>query len=72
MATVPPPRPEDTATLRDTVMPWTTPQNLAGLPSCAVCTGFDDDGLPTGFQITGAAGNEAGVLQAARAAHSSS
>ena len=72
VATVPPPRPDDTATLRDTVMPYTTPQNLAGLPSCAVCTGFDGDGLPTGFQITGAAGNEAGVLRAARGVHSSS
>ena len=72
VAAVQPPAPDDTATLRDTVMPYTTPQNLAGLPSCAVCTGFDDDGLPTGFQITGAAGSDAAVLRAAARFHSSS
>lgn len=69
VAAVPPPRPEDTATLRDAVMPHTTPQNLAGLPACAVRTGFDEHGLPVGVQITGAAGRDGAVLSAARALH---
>lgn len=69
VATVPPPRPQDTATLRGMVMPHTTPQNLAGLPACSVRRGFDDDGLPIATQITGAAGDDAGVLRAARRAY---
>ena len=72
VATVQPPRPEDAVTMRDSVMPHTTPQNLTGLPACAVCTGFDGDGLPTGVQITGPAGSDLAVLRAARALHSSS
>lgn len=63
VTTVPPPRPEDTAALRDTVMPHTTPQNLAGLPSCA---------LPGGVQVTGPAGADALVLRAAGRLHSGS
>ena len=53
-------------------MPYTVPQNLAGLPTCAVSTGFDADGSPTGVQVTGAAGNEDGVLRAAAELQSSS
>jgi aspartyl-tRNA(Asn)/glutamyl-tRNA(Gln) amidotransferase subunit A len=67
VATVPPPRPDDTDKLRDTVMPHTTPQDLAGLPACAVRAGFDENGLPFGVQITGAAGRDGAVLAAARA-----
>ena len=72
VATVPPPAAADTHELRDTVMPHTTPQNLAGLPSCAVRTGLDENGLPVGVQITGAAGQDAAVLRAARAMHDAS
>lgn len=37
---------------RDLVMDYTVPQNLTGLPSCAVPNGLDDDGLPLGIQVT--------------------
>jgi aspartyl-tRNA(Asn)/glutamyl-tRNA(Gln) amidotransferase subunit A len=62
-----PPAPDDTAGLRDAVMPYTTPQNLTGFPACSVRAGFDENGLPTAVQITGAPWSEAGVLRAARA-----
>jgi aspartyl-tRNA(Asn)/glutamyl-tRNA(Gln) amidotransferase subunit A len=52
---------------RDLVLPLTTPQNLAGLPACAVRAGFDEQGLPIGVQLTGARGAEATVLAAAEA-----
>ena len=61
------PTPDDTAKLRDAVMPYTTPQNLTGFPACAVRAGFDENGLPTAVQITGAPHREADVLRAARA-----
>lgn len=67
VAGVAPPRPDDTATLRDTVLPNTTPQNLTGFPACSVRAGFDGDGLPTAVQITGAPWRDADVLRAARA-----
>jgi aspartyl-tRNA(Asn)/glutamyl-tRNA(Gln) amidotransferase subunit A len=67
VSTVAPPTPEDTAKLRDTVMPYTTPQNLTGFPSCAVRTGFDGNGLPTAVQITASPWRDADVLRAARA-----
>jgi Asp-tRNA(Asn)/Glu-tRNA(Gln) amidotransferase A subunit family amidase len=67
VSAVAPPAPDDTAKLRDTVMPYTTPQNLTGFPSCAVRAGFDENGLPTAVQITGAPWREADVLRAARA-----
>lgn len=38
--------------LRDSVMPSTVPQNLAGLPSITFPFGLDE-GIPIGFQITG-------------------
>ena len=38
---------------RDGVLPFTVPQDVAGLPSCAVPVGFDDLGLPVGVQLTG-------------------
>ena len=52
---------------RDLVLPLTTPQNLAGLPACAVRAGFDEDGLPVGVQLTGARGDEATLLAVAQA-----
>jgi len=52
---------------RDAVLPYTVPQDLAGLPSCAVPVGFDDLGLPVGVQITGPAWSEQRVLAAASA-----
>ena len=33
-------------------MSYTTPQDLVGLPACAVRAGFDALGLPVGVQFT--------------------
>ena len=65
-----PPEPIEQPThqeFRDGVLPYTVPQDLAGLPACAVPVGFDDLGLPVGVQITGPAGGEGLVLAAAEA-----
>ena len=43
------------------------PQDLAGLPTCAVPVGFDDDGLPVAVQVTGPPRSEARVLAVAEA-----
>jgi aspartyl-tRNA(Asn)/glutamyl-tRNA(Gln) amidotransferase subunit A len=53
-------------TFRDLVMGYTAPQNLIGLPSCAVRAGFDAQGVPVGVQFTGRAWDEARVLRAAQ------
>ncbi|HEX6023840.1 MAG TPA: amidase [Solirubrobacter sp.] len=50
---------------RDGVLPYTVPQDLAGLPTCAVPVGFDDGGLPVGVQLTGPPLSEARVLAGA-------
>jgi aspartyl-tRNA(Asn)/glutamyl-tRNA(Gln) amidotransferase subunit A len=52
---------------RDAVMPYTVPQDLVGLPACAVRAGFDRLGLPVGVQITGATGADDRVLAVAQA-----
>ncbi len=62
-----PPEPIDQPThqrFRDGVLPYTVPQDLAGLPTCAVPVGFDQ-GLPVGVQITGPPRSEGRVLAAA-------
>ena len=58
------PRHEDTATLRADVLPFTTLQNVAGVPACAVRAGFVD-GLPVGVQLCGPRGADDAVLDAA-------
>jgi aspartyl-tRNA(Asn)/glutamyl-tRNA(Gln) amidotransferase subunit A len=50
---------------RDGVLPFTVPQDFAGLPACAVPVGFDDFGLPVGVQLTGPPWSEGRVLAAA-------
>src|SRR5262249_62074690 len=51
---------------RDLVMPFTTPQDLCGLPACTVRAGLDPDGIPVGIQFTGRPWAEAIVLRAAQ------
>jgi aspartyl-tRNA(Asn)/glutamyl-tRNA(Gln) amidotransferase subunit A len=52
-------------TFRDLVMPYTTPQDLAGLPACVVRAGFDLLDVPVGVQFTAAPWREGRVLRAA-------
>jgi aspartyl-tRNA(Asn)/glutamyl-tRNA(Gln) amidotransferase subunit A len=54
---------------RDSVLSYTVPQDLVGLPACAVRAGFDEQGLPVGVQLTGPPWSEARVLRAAHAFH---
>jgi aspartyl-tRNA(Asn)/glutamyl-tRNA(Gln) amidotransferase subunit A len=42
-----------TVSFRDAVMSYTVPQDLFGVPACAVRAGFDRSGLPVGVQFTG-------------------
>jgi aspartyl-tRNA(Asn)/glutamyl-tRNA(Gln) amidotransferase subunit A len=53
-------------TFRELVMTYTTPQDLTGLPACAVRAGFDALGIPVGVQFTAPAWHEARVLRAAQ------
>jgi aspartyl-tRNA(Asn)/glutamyl-tRNA(Gln) amidotransferase subunit A len=65
-----PPEPIEQPThqeFRDGVLPYTVPQDLAGLPTCAVPVGFDELGLPVGVQLTGPPWSEGRVLAAAEA-----
>jgi aspartyl-tRNA(Asn)/glutamyl-tRNA(Gln) amidotransferase subunit A len=52
---------------RELVMSYTVPQDLAGLPACAVRIGFDHLGIPSGAQFTGPRWSEGRVLRAAQA-----
>lgn len=56
-----------TVNFRDLVLPYTTPQNLCGLPCCVVRAGFDSAGLPVGAQFTGPPWSDGRVLRAAQA-----
>jgi aspartyl-tRNA(Asn)/glutamyl-tRNA(Gln) amidotransferase subunit A len=63
---VPPePRGVGAQSFRDAVLPFTVPQDLAGLPSAAVPIGFDELGMPVGVQLTGPPYSEGRVLEAA-------
>jgi aspartyl-tRNA(Asn)/glutamyl-tRNA(Gln) amidotransferase subunit A len=55
-------RAKEVATLRNT-----RPFSTLGLPTLSLPCGFTSAGLPIGLQITGAAGNDAGVLALAQA-----
>lgn len=55
--------------LRQIVLGYTAPQNLAGLPACAVRAGFDAQGMPVGIQFTGREGADSQVLAVATAFH---
>jgi aspartyl-tRNA(Asn)/glutamyl-tRNA(Gln) amidotransferase subunit A len=54
-------------TFRELVMSYTIPQDLVGLPACAVRAGFDALGVPVGVQLTGPPWSEARVLRGAQA-----
>ena len=56
------------APFRDVVMDYTVPQDLFGLPVCAVPNGLDADGLPVGLQFTGPVLSENSVMDAAAGA----
>lgn len=58
---------DERGALRDAVLPWTVPANLAGLPACSVPVGMDRDGLPVGVQVVGPPGADALVLDVAAA-----
>lgn len=53
--------------VRDSVLPWSVPAPLCGLPACAVPAGLDQDGLPIGLQVIGPRGTDARVLDVAGA-----
>lgn len=59
------PHQDDPMPFRDLVMDYTVPQDLAGLPACAVVNGFDDDGMPVGIQFTAPERQEERVLAVA-------
>jgi Asp-tRNA(Asn)/Glu-tRNA(Gln) amidotransferase A subunit family amidase len=50
---------------RDVVMGYTVPQDLAGLPVCAIPAGWDDDGIPVAIQLTARFGDDRTALRAA-------
>jgi len=54
---------------RELVMTYTVPQDLLGLPACAVRAGFDELGIPIGVQLTGRPWGDLDVLSAAAAFH---
>lgn len=51
--------------VRDTTMFFTVPENLLGMPACAIRAGFDELGLPVGIQIVGPRDSDERVLRAA-------
>ena len=53
----------ETIPFRDLVMDYTVPQDLAGLPTCAVPVGFDEDEIPVAVQLTAAFGRDAVALR---------
>ncbi len=58
--------------LRELVLGFTVPHDLAGLPACALRAGFDELGCPVGLQIAGPPWSEVRVLGAARALYEAS
>lgn len=54
---------------RELVMDYTVPQDITGLPACAVPVGFDADDLPVGIQVTAPRHREDLALQVASVLH---
>ena len=60
IASIPPERFDEAGDdFRDGVLPFTVPQDMAGLPSCAVPVGFDALGLPSACRSPGRRGASA-------------
>ena len=56
----------------DTYHRWmevVVPASLIGLPALSVPVGFSNEGLPSGMQIIGRSGDDAGVLAIGQAYH---
>lgn len=53
---------EDVGRLHGPLVRLTRPASMLGLPSLALPCGFDDDGLPVGFQLMGRTWGEATIL----------
>jgi aspartyl-tRNA(Asn)/glutamyl-tRNA(Gln) amidotransferase subunit A len=69
MREAPPPidSPEPDWTAWEACGAYTVPENLLGVPACAIRAGFDSLGLPIGVQLVGRAGTDATVLAVAQA-----
>ncbi len=52
---------------RELVMPYTVPQDLLGIPACAVRAGFDELGIPVGVQFSAPRWGDDVALAAAHA-----
>ena len=57
----------ETRLFRALVLRYTTPQDVVGIPACALRGGFDELGLPVGVQLAGRPGADDLVLSAAQA-----
>jgi aspartyl-tRNA(Asn)/glutamyl-tRNA(Gln) amidotransferase subunit A len=55
-----------TRLFRALMLRYTTPQNVVGVPACAVRGGFDELGIPVGIQLAGRPGADETVLGAAQ------
>jgi aspartyl-tRNA(Asn)/glutamyl-tRNA(Gln) amidotransferase subunit A len=56
-----------TISFRRLVLPYTMPQDVAGLPACTIRAGFDDENVPIGMQLSAARWREDLVLRAGHA-----
>ena len=52
---------------RGVVLPFTIPQNVAGIPACTLRAGFDEEGIPIGVQLSGPPWREDLVLRVCHA-----
>src|SRR5262249_12047866 len=57
----------DTVVFLEYVGRYTVPENLLGLPACAIRAGFDDLGLPVGVQLVGRVWSDPSILRMAEA-----
>ncbi len=55
---------EDRERFRELIMSYTVPQDLVGIPACAVRAGFNSIGVPVGIQFCGPSWHDSQVLRA--------